>query len=37
MKHLIIGDLHGKDCWQHIQFDNYDKVIMLTTGHFLTG
>lgn len=29
MKHLIIGDLHGKDCWQDIQFDNYDKVIFI--------
>ena len=29
MKHLIIGDLHGKDCWKDIQVDNYDKVIFL--------
>ena len=29
MKHLIIGDLHGKDCWNEIQFNNYDKVIFL--------
>lgn len=29
MKHLIIGDLHGKDCWKDIQVDSYDKVIFL--------
>jgi hypothetical protein len=29
MKHLIIGDLHGKDCWNEIQFSNYDKVIFV--------
>lgn len=29
MKHLIIGDLHGKDCWKEIQFNNYDKIIFL--------
>lgn len=29
MKHIIIGDLHGKDCWQDININAYDKVIFL--------
>jgi 3',5'-cyclic AMP phosphodiesterase CpdA len=29
MKHLIIGDLHGKDCWKDINPFKYDKVIFL--------
>jgi 3',5'-cyclic AMP phosphodiesterase CpdA len=29
MKHIIIGDLHGKDCWRDIQIERYDKVIFL--------
>ena len=29
MKHIIIGDLHGKDCWQEININKYDKVIFL--------
>jgi hypothetical protein len=29
LKHLIIGDLHGKDCWQDVQVNRYDKVIFL--------
>ena len=29
MKHLIIGDLHGKDCWKDIDPYKYDKVIFL--------
>jgi predicted phosphodiesterase len=29
MKHLLIGDLHGKDCWQEVRINNYDKVIFL--------
>ncbi len=29
MKHIIIGDLHGKDCWKEININNYDKVIFL--------
>ncbi len=29
MKHIIIGDLHGKDCWKEINIDLYDKVIFL--------
>jgi 3',5'-cyclic AMP phosphodiesterase CpdA len=29
MKHLIIGDLHGKDRWKDIQINHYDKIIFL--------
>jgi 3',5'-cyclic AMP phosphodiesterase CpdA len=29
MKHLIIGDLHGRDCWQDIDMKKYDKVVFL--------
>ncbi|WP_419802161.1 metallophosphoesterase [Mucilaginibacter sp.] len=29
MKHIIIGDLHGKDYWQEINIENYDKVVFL--------
>lgn len=29
MKHIIIGDLHGKDCWQEINIENYNKVVFL--------
>jgi hypothetical protein len=29
MKHLIIGDLHGKDCWKTVDVKAYDKVIFL--------
>ena len=29
MKHLIIGDIHGRDCWQAINVKNYDKVVFL--------
>lgn len=29
MKHIIIGDLHGKDCWREINIKNYDKVVFL--------
>ena len=29
MKHLIIGDLHGKDCWKDIDIKAYDKLIFL--------
>jgi hypothetical protein len=29
MKHLIIGDLHGKDCWKTVDIKAYDKIIFL--------
>lgn len=29
MKHVIIGDLHGKDCWKEVDPNQYDKVIFL--------
>ena len=29
MKHLIIGDLHGKDCWKAINVDDYEKIIFI--------
>lgn len=29
MKHLIIGDLHGNDCWQEINTRKYDKIVFL--------
>jgi 3',5'-cyclic AMP phosphodiesterase CpdA len=29
MKHLIIGDLHGRDCWQDINTRKYDKIVFL--------
>jgi hypothetical protein len=29
MKHLIIGDLHGKDCWKDVNVNRYDKVIFV--------
>jgi len=29
MKHIAIGDLHGRDTWQHINTKSYDKVIFL--------
>jgi len=29
MKHLIIPDLHGKDCWKDVNPFRYDKVIFL--------
>jgi hypothetical protein len=29
MKHLIIGDLHGKDCWKEADIKLYDKVVFL--------
>jgi hypothetical protein len=29
MKHIIIGDLHGKNCWKAINVNAYDKVIFL--------
>ena len=29
MKHLIIGDLHGKDCWKAVDIKAYDKIVFL--------
>jgi hypothetical protein len=29
MKHIIIGDLHGKDYWKEIDINAYDKMIFL--------
>jgi predicted phosphodiesterase len=29
MKHVIIGDLHGKDCWKEIDIRKFDKVVFL--------
>src|SRR5690554_5379311 len=29
IKILAIGDLHGRSCWQAIQFDQYDKIVFL--------
>jgi hypothetical protein len=29
MKHLVIGDLHGKDCWKEISINDYDKVVFI--------
>ena len=29
MKHLIVGDLHGKDCWKSIDIDKYERVVFL--------
>lgn len=29
MKHLIIGDLHGKDIWQKIDINRYDKIVFV--------
>ncbi|MGH7238002.1 MAG: metallophosphoesterase [Candidatus Saccharimonadales bacterium] len=29
MKHIIIGDLHGKDCWKDVEITAYDKVVFL--------
>jgi UDP-2,3-diacylglucosamine pyrophosphatase LpxH len=29
MRHIIIGDLHGRDCWQQIDIRKFDKVVFL--------
>jgi predicted MPP superfamily phosphohydrolase len=29
MKHIVIGDIHGRDTWQTINFNQYDKVVFL--------
>jgi len=29
MKHIVIGDIHGRDNWQEISIRNYDKIIFI--------
>jgi 3',5'-cyclic AMP phosphodiesterase CpdA len=29
MKHIVIGDLHGRNVWQTMDFSYYDKVVFL--------
>ncbi|MES2063447.1 MAG: metallophosphoesterase [Bacteroidota bacterium] len=29
MKHIVIGDIHGRDNWQEINIRNYDKVVFI--------
>jgi hypothetical protein len=29
MKHIIIGDLHGRDTWRQVSINKYDKVVFL--------
>lgn len=29
MKHLIIGDLHGKDCWKQVKPASWDKIVFI--------
>ena len=29
MKHIVIGDLHGKDCWKQININDYEKVVFI--------
>nr|WP_067057266.1 metallophosphoesterase [Mucilaginibacter sp. L294] len=29
MKHIVIGDIHGRDNWQEINIKNYDKIIFI--------
>lgn len=29
MKHIVIGDLHGRDLWEEINIRQYDKVVFL--------
>lgn len=29
MKHIIIGDLHGRDLWKRVKFAQYEKVVFL--------
>jgi len=35
MRILVVGDLHGKDCWREIEVGDYDKVIFL--GDYVDG
>jgi len=29
MKHLVIGDLHGKDVWEEVDISSYDKIVFV--------
>src|ERR1700733_14987843 len=29
MKHIVIGDLHGKDYWKEININDYDKAVFI--------
>src|ERR1700748_2969021 len=29
MKHVIIGDLHGRTIWERVNFSNYQKAVFL--------
>jgi predicted phosphodiesterase len=29
MKHILIGDLHGRDTWQQVNTESYEKIIFL--------
>ncbi|HTD98518.1 MAG TPA: metallophosphoesterase [Mucilaginibacter sp.] len=29
MKHIVIGDLHGRDNWQEIEIKDYDKIVFI--------
>jgi len=29
MKHLVIGDLHGKEIWKEVDISSYDKVVFV--------
>ena len=29
MKHLVIGDLHGKDCWKQVKPASWDKLVFI--------
>jgi hypothetical protein len=29
MKHLVIGDLHGKDCWQEVNIRAWEKIVFI--------
>lgn len=35
MRILVVGDLHGKNCWQDIKVNEYDKIIFL--GDYVDG
>jgi len=29
MKHIVIGDLHGRDAWQQINIRNYERIVFI--------